>query len=125
MNRKSKQTINDKGHADNTDDQLRKLLQTWSGIDPKEDFEKEVWRRISQTSTKASASSPKRAWLLHPTYFRRVAAAILVGLFMGTSFGWLSSSDFVAEKRAEEHGFSLFYGRSLTSSYSSLVKGEH
>ena len=76
------------------DDQFRALLKRWSEIEPKANFEANVWRHIHLAQTEESERMtvlellPKR-WLWRPAL--AVAAAVVVSVIVGSSAGILTS----------------------------------
>jgi len=76
-----------------SDDKLRALLRRWRDIEPKADFEANVWRRIRQ----AEAGQPERAtvaewlrrWLPQPVL--TLAVIVAASAIIGSSAGVLST----------------------------------
>ena len=77
------------------DKNLSKLLKQWRDIEPKANFEANVWRsiRLAQAEEPGRASLLElllRRWLWQPAY-AAVAAAVIVSAVIGTSAGVLTS----------------------------------
>ncbi len=76
------------------DEKLRNLLRQWPGIEPKANFEADVWRRIRR----AGSAQPERIglidliqqWLWRPAL--AVTTAAIVSLAIGISGGLLAAS---------------------------------
>jgi hypothetical protein len=77
------------------DKQFRALLNQWREIEPKANFEVNVWRRIrlAQTEQLEQGSLPQllRRWLWQPAM--AVAAAVVVSAIVGSSAGVLTSHE--------------------------------
>ena len=76
------------------DDRLRALLRQWRDIEPRGNFEANVWRRIrlAQAEEPEQASAIQlllRQWLRQPAVSVAVAAA--VSLIIGSSVGVLTT----------------------------------
>jgi hypothetical protein len=73
------------------DKNLSKLLKQWRDVEPRANFEANVWRsiRLAQAEVPDRTSLLElllRRWLLQPAY-AAVAAAVIVSAVIGTSVG--------------------------------------
>jgi len=120
MSRHQKTGNNRQQNAENPDEQLSQLLRAWPGIEPKDDFEAEVWRRIktARRTSRAPAVLQPAVRAFRP--LRLAAAAVVVGFLLGSGAGWLSLSQTQVADRDE----ALYYSQNLSNSYTSLVKGD-
>ena len=76
------------------DEQLRALLKQWGEIEPKVNFEANVWRRIHLAQTEKLARVTVlelliKRWLWRPAL--AVAAAVVASVIVGSSAGVLTS----------------------------------
>jgi len=76
------------------DEQLRALLKKWNDIEPKANFEANVWRRIRLARTEEPGRMTVlelllKRWLWRPAL--AVAAAVVVSVIVGSSAGVLSA----------------------------------
>ncbi len=65
---------------------LSQLLRQWRDIEPRGNFEANVWRRIRQSAPPAPVGW--RAWLPQPVF--ALAAAVIVGVAIGVGSGWFA-----------------------------------
>jgi len=89
------------------DDKLRALLRRWRDIEPRANFEANVWRRIrlAQTEEPGRVSIIQlllRQWLRQPAV--SIAAAVVLSLALGTSLGILTTPR-TARAERQELGF--------------------
>lgn len=96
----------------NQDDQLHRLLQQWKEIEPRADFDAQVWRRIRQTEPEPSPTFADwlRGWLPQPAF--ALAAAVIIGIGVGITSG---ISSVPAIRPTEQIGF--LAPNTLTGSY--------
>ena len=76
-----------------TDAQLHALLKQWGEIEPRANFEANVWRRIrlarAEQTERVSLPQLLHRWLWRPAL--AVAAAVVVSTIVGSSAGVLTS----------------------------------
>lgn len=120
MSRHQKTENNRVQDAEKSDAQLSQLLRAWTGIEPKDDFDAEVWRRIkmSRHASRTPAVPQPVVGTFRP--LRLAAAAVVVGFLLGGGLGWLSSP----QTQVADTDEALYYSQNLSNSYTSLVKGD-
>jgi hypothetical protein len=92
------------------DPKLKKLLKTWSDIEPRANFEANVWRRI-RTATPV----PRAAWW--PSLFEP-AWAIAAAMFVGVALGWALAHP----RPLGTAGVEFLRGGTLAGSYVEMVR---
>jgi len=77
----------------NHDPKLRDLLRQWQDIEPRGDFESNVWRKIRQAEAAEPRAAGWRQWwqalVLRPAF--SLAIAVLVAVAIGGVSGWSAS----------------------------------
>lgn len=85
------------------DEKLSALLKQWRGIEPKANFETDVWRRIRSAQTeepeRVSLIDLLRQLLWRPTL--AVSTAAIVSVMIGLSGGLLTASKSTMTARSE------------------------
>lgn len=103
-------------------DRLSELLQAWRDIEPGADFEGKVWDRIRLKRNESLIPFPTKTVKPFKNYLRLAAAAAVIGLITGALTGLVTTSAPQTEGFAENVDSRMFYARSLTDSYNSLVR---
>jgi hypothetical protein len=98
-----------------SDDKLKSLLAQWRNIDPPQDFDSAVWRRIRGTSLEGPGWLEEiRAWVWTQPAWATVLA-VVVGMAMGGYAGF---------SRAPDRGqVALLRPGTLAGNYVSMVSG--
>ncbi len=67
------------------DDKLRALLRQWREIEPRGNFEANVWRRIRQSEASAPSPVGWLEWLWRPAFAltASVAVSVMIGALSG------------------------------------------
>ena len=75
------------------DEQLKELLKKWGDIEPKANFEANVWRRIRAAEAEQTERITVVEWLGRwlPQPAVAMAAAVVVSVIIGSSAGMLAS----------------------------------
>lgn len=104
-------------NAQNEDQRLTEQLRPWRGVEPRADFEAEVWRRVAAVPvSNMEWFETLRQWFgVQPAWAG--AAAVLIAIFIG-----LSSARMAPRDRLTLNTPTL-YGQTLTSTYLSMTSG--
>ena len=75
------------------DEELRALFKRWRDIEPRANFEANVWRRIRQAEAEAPEQLTVAEWLrrLLPQPALAMTAVVVAGAIIGSSAGILST----------------------------------
>jgi hypothetical protein len=107
------------------DPKLRNLLRQWKGIEPRGDFESNVWRKIRLAEAGEPQTAGWRQWwqvlMLRPAF--SVAIALFVAVAIGGVSGWQASR---ASQPSPTPLFSFLGGDSLAGGYvHTTAHGDH
>ncbi len=104
------------------DEQLHALLANWRGIEPRDNFETAVWRRIRAEAIPETrwgwVAGMLQEWILpHPAWATALAAsvAIVVG-------GWAGSASDVQPRATQMHP--LLQEHTLAGAYLAMSSGD-
>lgn len=117
-----KRSSSKSGTAQEGDELLSRVLQTWRGIEPRDNFEAVVWRRIRTASVSEKRFVPAaidvRAWFVPRPVWLSAAAAV-AGLVFGVGLAFSTSGGRDGRQTADP----LLQAQTLAGSYLAMATG--